>query len=78
MMSTSDVIELLAIDLIGAVPDDESIVISTNQGTPCVGSNSPAGQAYMNICRRVMGEEVPFLDLKIKAGFLAKLKKLFA
>ena len=57
--------------------DDVNIVISTNQGEPCVGDSSLAGQAYMNICRRVMGEEVPFLDLKVKTGFLGKLKNLF-
>ena len=78
MMSMDDVVEILAIDLIGAVPDDENIVISTNQGEPCVGDDSLAGKAFMNICRRVMGEEVPFLDLKIKSGFFGKLKKLFS
>ena len=77
MMSMDDVVEILAIDLIGAVPDDENIVISTNQGEPCVGDDSLAGKAFMNICRRVMGEDVPFLDLKIKSGFFGKLKKLF-
>lgn len=77
MMSIDDVVEILAINIIGAVPDDENIVISTNQGEPCVGDSSLAGQAYMNICRRVMGEEVPFLDLKVKTGFLGKLKNLF-
>ena len=63
MMSIEDVHEILAIDLIGAVPDDEQIVISTNQGEPLVGSDSLAGQAYLNICKRIMGEEVPLLDL---------------
>ena len=77
MMSMDDVVEILAIDMIGAVPDDESVVIATNQGEPCVGDGSLAGQAYMNICHRVLGEEVPFLDLKIKGGFFGKLKKLF-
>ena len=77
MMSIDDVVEILAINIIGAVPDDENIVISTNQGEPCVGDSSLAGQAYMNICRRVIGEEVPFLDLKVKTGFLGKLKNLF-
>lgn len=77
MMSMDDVVEILAIDLIGAIPDDENIVISTNQGEPCVGDSSLAGQAYMNICHRVMGEEVPFLDLKIKSGFFSRLKQLF-
>ena len=61
MMSIEDVHEILAIDLIGAVPDDEQIVISTNQGEPLVGSDSLAGQAYLNICKRIMGEEVPLL-----------------
>ena len=36
--------------------DDENIVIATNQGEPCVGDSSLAGQAYMNICKRIMGE----------------------
>src|SRR5690606_27207141 len=59
MMSSDDVTEILAIDLIGVVPDDESIVISTNQGEPLVGSDSLAGRAYMNIARRLAGDEVP-------------------
>lgn len=77
MMSIEDVIEILAIDLIGAVPDDENIVIATNQGEPCVGDSSLAGQAYMNICKRVMGQEVPMLDLNVKEGFFKKLSNLF-
>ena len=77
MMSIEDVVEILAIDLIGAVPDDDSIVVSTNQGEPCVGNESLAGQAYMNICRRVLGEEVEMLDLDAKEGFFKKLSKLF-
>lgn len=77
MMSIEDVIEILAIDLIGAVPDDENIVIATNQGEPCVGDDSLAGQAYMNICKRVLGEKVELLDLDVKEGFFKKLSKLF-
>lgn len=76
MMSSEDVVEILAIDLIGIVPDDENIVISTNQGEPLVGSNTQAGQAYMNICRRIMGEEVPYLDLSGKQGLLSKLANM--
>ena len=77
MMSIEDVVEILAINLIGAVPDDENIVISTNQGEPLVGSDALAGQAYMNICRRIMGEEVPFLDLNGKSGFWDKFTGIF-
>lgn len=73
MMSSDDVMEILAIDLIGIVPDDENIVISTNQGEPLVGSDSLAGRAYMNIARRIMGEEIPYLDLNEKSSFFGKL-----
>lgn len=75
MMSIEDVVDILSVNLIGAVPDDENIVISTNQGEPLVGSDTLAGKAYMNICRRIIGEDVPLLDLNGKAGFFAKLFK---
>ena len=63
MLSKDDVLDILAVDLIGIVPDDENIVISTNQGEPLVGSNTPAGKAYQNICDRVMGKDVPFMEI---------------
>lgn len=75
MMSNEDVIEILAVSLIGAVPDDENIVIASNQGEPLVGNNTLAGQAYMNIVRRVLGEEVPYLDLDSGSGFFSRLLK---
>ena len=77
MMSIDDVVDILAINLIGAVPDDEQIVISTNQGEPLVGSDALAGKAYMNICKRIMGEEIPLMDLEAGTGFFAKLSSLF-
>ena len=76
-MSVEDVCEILAIDLIGAVPDDEQIVVSTNQGEPLVGSDCLAGKAYMNICHRILGEEVPFLDLNVKESFFSRLVGAF-
>lgn len=66
MMSVDDVCDILAIPILGVVPDDENIVISTNQGVPLVGSNCLAGQAYANICRRILGETVEFLNLEEK------------
>lgn len=77
MMSSQDVVEILSVDLLGVVPDDENIVVSTNQGEPLVGSKCLAGQAYKNICDRIVGEEVPFLDLTQKNGFFSKLKNKF-
>ena len=78
MMSIDDVVDILSINLIGAVPDDENIVISTNNGEPLAGNDTLAGQAYMNICKRIMGEEVPLLDLSEKSGFWNKLKSEFS
>lgn len=78
MMSIDDVTDILAIKLIGAVPDDEQIVISTNQGEPLAGrTDTLAGQAYMNICRRVVGEDVPLLDLAAKSSVWSKIVSLF-
>ena len=77
MMSIEDVIDILAIDLIGAVPDDEHIVIATNQGEPLAGDSSLAGTAYMNICKRILGEEVPLMNLETNSGVFAKIAKLF-
>ena len=78
MMSIEDIIDILAIDLIGVVPDDEKIIVSTNRGEPAVtDTKALAGQAYRNITKRVLGEEVPFLNLDNSEGFVPKLKKLF-
>lgn len=77
MMSIDDVVDILSINLIGAVPDDENIVIATNNGEPLVGSDTLSGKAYMNICRRIMGEDVPLLDLNGKSSFWSKLSGIF-
>lgn len=78
MMNIDDMIDILAIDLLGIVPDDEAIVISTNKGEPVViEEKALAGQAYRNITKRITGEEVPLLDLNVDEGVLTKLKKIF-
>lgn len=78
MLSVDDILDILAIDLLGVVPDDENIVISTNKGEPIVyKGESLAAQAYKNIVARIEGEEIPLLDLDIKHGFFEKLKKAF-
>lgn len=79
MMSIEDVSEILAVDLLGIVPDDGSIVVSANKGEPAVrDKNSLAGQAYRNIVERLLGNEVPFLELEQNRGFFGKLKKLLS
>ncbi|AEY64922.1 septum site-determining protein MinD [Clostridium sp. BNL1100] len=77
MMTIDDIIDILAIDLIGVVPDDEKIVVSTNKGEPAVtDEKSLAGQAYRNVTRRIQGEDVPIMNLETDEGFLNKFKKL--
>ena len=77
MMTVDDVTEILSIPLIGALPDDEQVVIGTNQGEPVIGLDSKAGMAYMNICKRIMGTEVPFMELSNNPGLLSRITGLF-
>lgn len=78
MMSIDDIIDILAINLIGVVPDDEKIIVSTNRGEPAVTDNkSLAGEAYRNITRRIMGEDIPILNLENDEGLMFKIRKLF-
>ena len=78
MMAIDDVVDILAIEVLGLVPDDESIVVATNRGEPAVAdNNSRAGQAFRNITQRLMGNEVPFMDLEEAGGLMVWLKKIF-
>ncbi len=78
MMTIEDMQDILAIDLIGIVPDDQDIIITTNRGEPAVCiDNSLSGQAFRNITSRIMGEEVAFVNLDVQDGFMTRLKKLF-
>lgn len=78
MMSVDDILDILAIELLGVVPDDDAIVISSNRGEPTVlDSKSRPGLAYRNIARRLTGEEVPQMNLDEKQSFFSKLKSLF-
>ena len=79
MMDIDDIVDILAIDLIGVIPEDEYIVVSTNRGEPAVTNpSSLAGKAYKNIVQRLMGEEVPFLKLEVPESFWGRIKKLFS
>ena len=77
MMSVEDVLDILAVNLLGAIPDDENIVIAANHGEPVIGSDSLSGLAYMNIARRIAGETVPLLDLDTGSNLLQKVASLF-
>jgi septum site-determining protein MinD len=71
------VLELLAVELIGIIPEDENVILSTNRGLPiALDGKSKAGQAFRNIARRLRGESVPFLDLNDSGGLFGKLARL--
>jgi septum site-determining protein MinD len=77
MLSTEDVLELLAINLIGVIPEDESVIVASNRGQPVTfANNSRAGQAFRNIAKRLLGEEVPFMNLETNHGLINRLAKL--
>lgn len=77
MMSIEDVLEILAVNLLGAIPDEESIVIAANHGESVIGSDTLAGQAYLNIARRITGETVPLLELQHRTSLLQRMSALF-
>lgn len=79
MLSTEDVLEVLSIGLLGIVPDDENIIISTNRGVPIAHNpQTPASIAFHNIARRILGENVPFLDINDRqGGIFGWIKGLF-
>jgi septum site-determining protein MinD len=77
MLSAEDVLDLLAIQLIGIVPEDENVIIGTNKGAPVVlEPKSRAGQAFRNVACRLMGQDVPFMDLDHQSGLWDKISRL--
>lgn len=77
MMTVDDVVDILAIPLLGVIPDDENVVIATNQGEPLIGGNTVAGKAFQNICYRLLGEDVPVMNLEYGRSIFAKFTSLF-
>jgi len=76
MLEIDDICQVLAIDLIGIVPDDEAVIKGANLGEPTVmNPASRAAIAYRNIARRILGETVPLMQLEEKSGMLGRMKK---
>lgn len=78
MMSVEDVTEILSCDLVGVIPEDTGIITSTNKGEPIVNDDEAlAGKAYRNVANRILGMDVPLLDLSPKETVLDKIKNFF-
>jgi septum site-determining protein MinD len=77
MMDKEDIIDILAIKLLGVIPEDEGIIVSTNVGEPIVFvDNSKSAAAFKRIARRIEGEDVPIFGEVEQEGLIARLKKL--
>lgn len=77
MLDIDDIVSILAIDLLGVVPDDENVISGANRGEPIVLSpNSRASLAYRNIARRILGDSVPLMNLEDPPGLFSKFKKM--
>jgi len=77
MLTADDVLELLAVELIGIVPEDETVVVSSNRGLPvAMEGKSRAGEAFQNIARRLNGESVPFMNLEQKEDLFKRIARM--
>ena len=77
MLATQDILEVLAIELIGVIPEDESVIVASNRGLPtALDQRSRAGREFRNIARRIRGDNVPFEPLEDRDGFLGRLSRL--
>src|SRR5216110_3694859 len=77
MMDVADVLEVLAVDLMGVIPEDEAIIIATNKGEPAVyEKRSRAGRAFLNTAQRLLGVEVPLDELEDSSSLLERLRRL--
>lgn len=78
MLATADVLEILSIELVGIVPEDEAIIMSTNKGHPvALEDHSPSGGAFTRIAQRLLGEDVPFQTFDDSSGLLDRFSRIF-
>jgi septum site-determining protein MinD len=76
MLSVDDVLDILSIDLLGVVPDDDNIIVSTNKGRPvALDREVRVSAAYHNIARRLLGANVPLMKFE-DPGFWARLWRM--
>ncbi len=77
MMTTEDILDLLSVSLLGIVPEDEKIVVSTNKGVPAVHDmNCRSGESFRRIAARVEGEDVPMMRMEVRDGIFTWFKKM--
>jgi len=79
MLDIDEIVQVLAIDLLGVVPDDEAIIRNANKGEPTVmRPDTKAAIAYRNIARRILGDSVPLMPLGEQSGLWSRFRKRLA
>jgi len=76
MLSMEDIVEILSVPLIGVIPESDTVLQASNSGNPVIlDKDSTAGQAYMDVVSRFLGEDIPlrFIKTEEKKGFFKKL-----
>jgi len=77
MLEIDDILDVLAIDLLGVIVDDEGVISASNKGEPiALNPSSRASIGYRNIARRILGESVPLMSFDENKGFFSRMKKL--
>ena len=79
MLAVDDVIDILALPLLGIILEDERVIISANRGEPLTLNPrlSPTAKAYLDIARRLQGEEIPLVKhIRGRHGLRAKMLRL--
>ncbi len=77
MLSANDVLDLLGIQLVGIVPEDEGVIVSSNRGAPVAQDpKSRAGQAFRNIAKRIRGEDIPLMEFGRQDGLWDRIQKM--
>lgn len=77
MMSIEDVTELFPMPLLGVLPEDEHVLVSENKKSLVLEVDCPTAKACWNICKRIEGEDVPFLDLGTGRHLFSKFSGIF-
>jgi septum site-determining protein MinD len=78
MLDIDEIVQVLAIDLLGIVPDDEAVIRNANKGEPTVmRPDTRAAIAYRNIARRILGDSVPLMVLDDEpSGLWGRVRRL--
>ena len=78
MLSSDDVFDILGLSIIGIIPEDELVLSASNSGIPVtLNLHSRAGMAFNNIGRRIIGEDIPFMNLDDNPGFFRRMLQFF-